>query len=143
MSGDLALLPGLFDELVRIAPPEPALLRVATEDCVLGTTAVRAGGHVLVSVLAANHDPQAFPEPHRVDLGRPGRGLAFGDGPHRCPGARIARRVFVATTSELLLGLPDWRMIQPHGTLRWFDGLRAHGFEGLLMAPRAEPAPAA
>jgi cytochrome P450 len=42
---------------------------------------------------AANHDPDEFAEPERLDLGRENanRHLAFGGGHHFCLGAALAR----------------------------------------------------
>ncbi|GAA2529167.1 hypothetical protein [Pilimelia columellifera] len=63
--------------------------RVATETHTLGGTAIGAGQPVLVHLRASADDlPPA-------DAGR----LAFGAGPHACPGASLARAVAVATVA--------------------------------------------
>ena len=51
-----------------------------------------AGAQVVVWFVAVNRDSFVFANPHELDLARePNPHLAFGAGPHRCPGASIAR----------------------------------------------------
>ena len=38
------------------------------------------------------NDPEAYEDPHRVDIDRPVRHIAFGTGPHTCLGLRLAKR---------------------------------------------------
>ncbi len=53
---------------------------------------MRAGDAVLLSLPLAGRDPQAYDDPHRVDIDRPVRHIAFGTGPHTCIGLRLAKR---------------------------------------------------
>jgi len=53
---------------------------------------MRAGDRVLTSLPLAGRDPQAYDDPHRVDIERPVRHIAFGTGPHTCLGLRLAKR---------------------------------------------------
>jgi cytochrome P450 len=60
---------------------------------------------------AANRDSSVFVDSHRLDLARaPNPHLAFGAGPHRCPGAPIAllalRLVLARFPSMTLVGEP-------------------------------------
>jgi cytochrome P450 len=73
---------------------------------------------VLVLLLgSANHDPDKFRDPSRLDIGRkPNPHLAFGAGAHACLGAGFAR----------LLGRVVFRQIaktfsafEPAGAMRW------------------------
>ncbi|MGR6921303.1 cytochrome P450 [[Actinomadura] parvosata] len=91
----------VLHEIVRLEPVVARLRRRTTAPIELpgdgGPVTVPAGAVVEVLVDAANTDPAAVgAEPLAVRPGRPvgdGTGaaaLAFGDGPHKCPGAGIA-----------------------------------------------------
>jgi cytochrome P450 len=80
------------DELLRYDSPVQVASRVAHNDLVLGGVRVRKGQQALVVLGAANRDPARYPAPDRLDLTRTGPPhLAFGNGPHFCVGAGLAR----------------------------------------------------
>ncbi|MFF8974495.1 cytochrome P450 [Streptomyces sp. NPDC014995] len=92
---------GLLQEILRLEPVVGRLSRRATAPLRLptadGEVVVRPGELVTVFVDEANADPDVVgPDPYLLRPGRvlglgPGAaGLAFGDGPHRCPGAAVA-----------------------------------------------------
>ena len=82
------------DEFLRFDTPVPASGRTLTEDVEVGGCPMRRGDRVLLSWMAANRDPAAFPDPDVLDVGRPeaGRHVAFGAGQHRCLGSHLAKR---------------------------------------------------
>jgi cytochrome P450 len=83
---------GAVEELLRYDSPAQVASRVAREDLVLGGVEVSRGQQVLVVLGAANRDPARYREPDRLDLTRGGPPhLAFGNGPHYCVGAGLAR----------------------------------------------------
>lgn len=112
----------LLDELLRYIPHRSSvgLARIALEDVDLHGHRIRAGEPVYVSYLAANRDPDVFPEPDRIDPGRaPNPHLALGNGPHHCTGAVLAR-----LQTELLLGtlldrMPGLRLAVPADQVAW------------------------
>lgn len=53
---------------------------------------MRAGDVVQISLPLASRDPEAFDDPHKIDIDRPVRHVAFGTGPHTCLGLRLAKR---------------------------------------------------
>jgi hypothetical protein len=86
------LSPGAIDELLRYDSPAQVASRVARNDLVLGGVGVRKGQQALIVLGAANRDPARYPDPDRLDLTRTGPPhLAFGNGPHYCVGAGLAR----------------------------------------------------
>jgi cytochrome P450 len=80
------------DELLRYDSPVQVASRVAGDDLTLGGVRVRKGQQALVVLGAANRDPARYADPDRLDLTRAGPPhLAFGNGPHFCVGAGLAR----------------------------------------------------
>ncbi|MER8035055.1 cytochrome P450 [Streptomyces hydrogenans] len=128
------LIPQAVDELLRYIPHRNAvgLSRIAMEDVEVGGVRIPAGDAVYVSYLAANRDPEVFPEPDRLDFDRDyNPHVAFGHGPHYCPGATLAR-----LESEILLGslwtrFPGLRLAVPEEALRWQRGALIRGPETL------------
>jgi cytochrome P450 len=85
-------LPLAIEEFLRYeSPVTAASIRVATEPMVLFGAEVAAGDLVMVSLLGANRDRDAFAEPDTLRLTRePNQHLAFGHGIHYCLGAPLA-----------------------------------------------------
>jgi cytochrome P450 len=80
------------DELLRYDSPVQIASRVALEDLVLGGVRVQKGQRALVVLGSANRDPARYSDPDLLDLTRSGAShLAFGNGPHFCVGAGLAR----------------------------------------------------
>ena len=83
--------PAMIEEMLRLHPPIQRFGRRVMRDLRLGSCDLKEGDRVLVFFAAANRDPRVFSDPHEWRLGRPPH-LSFGAGPHRCPGASLARR---------------------------------------------------
>ncbi|MEU6131257.1 cytochrome P450 [Saccharopolyspora sp. NPDC047091] len=118
LRADPAVIDTAVEELLRyLTINQFGTTRTAMQDVELRGHTIREGEPVTVSLSAANRDPERFPDPDRLDLGRSAVGhLAFGHGIHHCLGAQLAR-------VELRLGFS--------GLLRRFPGLR-------LAVPAAE-----
>jgi len=107
-------LPGFVNEMVRYVTPAFSVARTCTADTTLGGQAIRAGERVLVMLAAANFDDTVFPSPTRIDPERKGSGhLAFGLGPHFCPGAPLARLEIELALGELLRRMPNYSLADP------------------------------
>lgn len=92
LRGDMSLLPTAIEELLRYDGPVQATVRATREDLEIDGNRIEEGSLVLVGIGAANHDPDVFKEPERLDIGRdPNPHLAFGFGAHFCLGAPLAR----------------------------------------------------
>ncbi|MEC3953176.1 cytochrome P450 [Nocardia sp. CDC153] len=119
---DRSLIAAGVEELLRInLSIGDALPRLATEDLLLGETLVRRGELVLVLVEGANFDPEAFPDPHTIDLDRPNATshLSFGGGQHYCPATALGRRHAQIALEILLDRLPELELAVPIEQLVW------------------------
>ncbi|HLH46791.1 MAG TPA: cytochrome P450 [Acidimicrobiales bacterium] len=89
---DPALMPLAVEELLRYESPSQHTARLAPAGAQLGGVDIPEGAAVIAVMGAANRDPEQFPEPDRLDLGRKeSRHLAFGWAGHFCFGAPLAR----------------------------------------------------
>ncbi|MFC8516236.1 cytochrome P450 [Streptomyces sp. NPDC057257] len=112
----------VLDELLRYIPHRTSvgLARIALEDVDLHGHRIAAGDPVYVSYLAANRDPDVFPEPDRIDTGRdPNPHLSFGNGSHYCTGAVLARMQTELIVDTLLERMPELRLAVPADQVVW------------------------
>lgn len=86
-----------------------ALPRIALADTWLGSRLISQGTVVLPSLVAAAHDP----------AGPPPRNIAFGAGPHFCPGAALTR---VWLASALKIFFETFPAARLAGSLEWQPG---------------------
>jgi cytochrome P450 len=111
---DPALAPNAAEEILRLLANGAGLMRVATVDTEIAGTAITAGDFVVAAVQAANHDPNQFTGADELTVTRPrGAHLAFGHGPHQCPGQHIARLELVTVLATLPRRIPSLRLAVP------------------------------
>ncbi|MGW3957157.1 cytochrome P450 [Streptomyces sp. NPDC004752] len=126
--------PRAIDELLRYIPHRNAvgLSRIALADVEIGGVRIRAGDPVYVSYLAANRDPEVFPDPETIDFDRsPNPHLAFGFGPHYCPGGMLARLESELLVDALLDRVPGMRLAVPPDEVPFRKGALIRGPETL------------
>ncbi|MGX2998526.1 cytochrome P450 [Streptomyces sp. JNUCC 64] len=123
-----------IDELIRYIPHRSAvgLSRIALEDVEVRGARIREGDAVYVSYLAANRDPDVFPEPDRVDFDRsPNPHVSFGHGPHYCVGGILAKMEAELMVSTLVDRVPGLRLAVPPEEVPWRKGALIRGPEAL------------
>ncbi|AYN42570.1 cytochrome P450 [Streptomyces dangxiongensis] len=129
--------PRAIDELLRYIPHRNAvgLSRIALEDVEIHGVRIRAGDAVYVSYLAANRDPDVFPEPETIDFSRsPNPHVSFGFGPHYCPGGMLARLEEELLMDALLDRVPGLRLAVPPDEVPFRKGALIRGPEALPVA---------
>lgn len=106
---DPGLIPQAVMELLRYETPIHEAARIATDELVVAGRRMLAGQTTLISLGAANHDPQQFPDPERLDFFRPdNKPISFGHGIHYCLGASLAH-----LETEIALGALLRRLRNP------------------------------
>ncbi|WP_406166137.1 cytochrome P450 [Streptomyces sp. NBC_00996] len=126
--------PRAIDELLRYIPHRNAvgLSRIALEDVEIRGVRIRAGDAIYVSYLAANRDPDVFPDPETIDFARnPNPHAAFGFGPHYCPGGMLARLESELMVDVLLDRIPGLRLAVPADQVPFRKGALIRGPEAL------------
>jgi cytochrome P450 len=102
----------VVEEIMRLgAPGDLGLLRYAHTDVEVGGETIREGDAVILSINAANRDPDAFDDAEAFDPDRTERGhVGFGHGGHFCIGASLARTELRTVFRTLARRLPDLRL---------------------------------
>jgi cytochrome P450 len=128
---DPELIPSAVEELLRYESPSQHTARLAPDDLELGGQRIRRRQAVIAVMGAANRDPERFPDPDRLDLGRQdNRHVAFGWAGHFCFGAPLARIEGQIAFRTLLSRFPELRL-EPQ-PLAWRENL---GLRGLVALP--------
>ncbi|WP_338676872.1 cytochrome P450 [Streptomyces sp. SCSIO 30461] len=115
LRNDKSLVKPAVEELVRIATiGDTAVPRVALEDIEIGGKVIPKGDGILCLGLAANRDPEVFPEPEKLIINRGSRKhLGFGHGVHHCIGADLARLELELVWSKLFDRIPGLKLAKP------------------------------
>ncbi|MEU8584793.1 cytochrome P450 [Streptomyces abikoensis] len=131
LRADHGLLPGAIEELMRYDTPLQLFERWVLDDIEFGGTLIPRGSEVALLLGSANHDPDRFPAPERLDLARADNPhLSFGAGIHYCLGAPLARFELAASFGELLRRAPGLRLVtEPE----WKPGFVIRGLRELLV----------
>lgn len=114
---------GAVEELLRrFGIPNTA--RMITHDFTYRGIAFKAGEQIQVPVSMFGLDDRITPDPLTVDFDRPGRPhhVAFGSGPHTCPGNNLARREIKVFLREWLAVIPDFAL-DPDRPARFASGM--------------------
>ncbi|MFE5565714.1 cytochrome P450 [Amycolatopsis japonica] len=124
------------EEALRCFPhPITGLPRLALADVELSGVLIREGEAVLPALVAANRDPEVFPDPDVFDPFRTTAGhLTFGHGAHHCIGSALARMQLHVAFTVLARRLPDLRLSVPEEELAWRSTLLDHCVTSLPLS---------
>lgn len=132
LSANPDLMPDAVEELLRYLTVADIFYRYATEDIELGGELIGKGSTVVVSLLAANHDPQRFDNPDTLDFHRAGGGrVAFGHGIHTCLGQQLARIEMRAGFAGLLRRFPTLELAVPADEVKLRTDMNIYGVHEL------------
>ena len=109
-------IPGFIEEALRIESPVKADFRLARRNTTVAGVDIAAGTPVMLLNGAANRDPRLFecPDEFRVDRPNAKVHLAFGRGPHACPGGPLARVEGRVSVERILDRIRDIRLSEEH-----------------------------
>ena len=120
-----------MEESLRRDCPVQIVARAAMEDTVIEKQHIPKGDQVVFGIASANRDEKVFQNPAEFNHARPDlkKHLAFGAGPHICPGAtlarleaRIALEVFCQKIASFTVA-PDYEF--QYNPVFWALGLRS------------------
>ena len=124
-------IPPFVEESLRLDAPVQVLARAVLDDTEIEGCPLHAGDRVVFGLASANRDESAYDDPteFRLDRARMRDHLAFGAGPHVCPGASLARLEAVAVLDEVCervatLRLADDYVPDPNPVF-WANGHRS------------------
>jgi len=107
-----ALIPAATEEFLRLYTPYRGFARTAVAEVEIAGCPIPADEPIALIYASANRDPARFPDPHSFVLDRPNiaEHVAFGRGPHHCPGAALGRMEIRVAIEELLAGTAHFEL---------------------------------
>ncbi|MEV0767930.1 cytochrome P450 family protein [Nocardia salmonicida] len=116
LAGDVEWKQVIEESLRWDGPVSHLLMRFATEDIVVGDTVIAKGEGVVMSYRAVGRDTAVHGETaddFDVTRSTANRHLAFGYGPHICPGAALSRLEAAIALPALFARFPKLRLAVP------------------------------
>ncbi|MEV5439237.1 cytochrome P450 [Streptomyces sp. NPDC052682] len=139
LSGGNMTVPEAVEQSLWDEPPFSTVLGYfAKQDTELGGQHIRKGDGLLFAPAPANVDPRVRPDLSASMMGNRSH-LAFGGGPHECPGQDIGRSIADVGVDALLLRLPDLELDCGEEELRWTSSIASRHL--VSMPARFAPQP--
>ena len=105
-----ASIPAAIEEMVRRFPVT-VQVRTVRHDIHYGGVDMKQGDIVVLGTPVAGLDERDNPDSAQCDFHRAAREhTTFGNGPHRCPGAHLARLEMRITLEEWLARIPEFEL---------------------------------
>lgn len=110
---DRSLIPYVVEESLRFDSPVQVLARAVLADTEIEGCPLHVGDRVVFGLASANRDEKvhADPDAFRIDRPKPREHLAFGAGPHVCPGASLARMEAVVALDVFCDAVRSFRLV--------------------------------
>lgn len=126
LRADPGLIVSAIEEVLRFESPVQLNNRKLTADAEIGGVQMKKDDYVWLCIGAANRDPEVFPDPDGMDIGRErNRHLAFGSGIHACAGMSLGRMEARIALNGFIRRFPE---IEPSGTAMHHPRARFRGF---------------
>ena len=129
LRADHSLVPTAVEELMRYDTPLQLFERWVLDEIEVDGTVIPRGAEIAMLFGSANHDPEVFRDPERLDLTRRDNPhISFSAGIHYCIGAPLARIELAASMTALLEKAPTLRLAaeperKPNFVIRGLRGL--------------------
>ncbi|PKW06721.1 Cytochrome P450 [Streptomyces sp. 1222.5] len=139
LNGGQMTVPEAIEQSLWDEPPFSTVLGYyAKQDTELGGQRIRKGDGLLFAPAPGNLDPRVRPD---LSAGMQGNRshLAFGGGPHECPGQDIGRAIADVGVDALLTRLPDVQLDCAEDDLEWRASIASRHLVALPV--RFEPKP--
>ncbi|WP_338694663.1 cytochrome P450 [Streptomyces sp. Q6] len=140
LNGGQMTVPEAVEQSLWDEPPFSAMVGYfAKVDTELGGQYIRAGDGLIFGIQPGNVDPAVRPDPTAHMMGNRSH-LAFGGGPHECPGQDIGRAIADIGVDAFLMRLPDAELSVPESELKWRSTILSRHLVALPVefTPRAQ-----
>lgn len=123
LKGGQMTVPEAVEQSLWDEPPFSTVLPyVAKHDTELGGEHISKGDALIMGIAPGNVDPRVRPDLSAHMQGNRSH-LAFGGGPHECPGQDIGRAIADVGVDALLTRLPDVQLAVSEDELRWWSSI--------------------
>lgn len=121
LAADESLFPTALEEFLRFYSPV-TMARVVSEPVEYNDVSFCPGDKIIMNFPGANHDPEAFENPHEFRIDRQvNRHVAFGAGIHRCAGSNLARMEMDVAIKTWMKRIPEFEVSKPD-EVTWAGG---------------------
>ncbi|MFG2498993.1 cytochrome P450 [Streptomyces sp. NPDC048441] len=138
LSGGQMTVPEAVEQSLWDEPPFSAMVGYfAKQDTQLGGQQIKAGDGLVFGIAPGNVDPVVRPDLAANMQGNRSH-LAFGGGPHECPGQDIGRAIADTGVDALLMRFPDVELSIDEHELKWTSSVLSRHLVSLPVhfAPR-------